>query len=164
MHGVLRALHLDQNWIELTVGNEHLRITSVPKKLPTCSDRWSTSPWSYTCPLPGRSESSWTSNPTASPRAPPARVRNPGKVRRPRPRKVACPPPCGSRAGVGGVQSATRWNGRQSSATVAASGSHRRRPTSAPAPIAPASPGPCPEAPPRAATAGGGRSGEGDSE
>ena len=32
LHGTLRALHLDQSWIELTVGNEHLRITSVPKE------------------------------------------------------------------------------------------------------------------------------------
>ena len=29
LHGVLRALHLDQDWIELTVGDEHLRIISV---------------------------------------------------------------------------------------------------------------------------------------
>ena len=32
LHGTLRALHLDQKWIELTVGNEHLRITSVRKE------------------------------------------------------------------------------------------------------------------------------------
>ena len=32
LHGILRALHLDQNWIELTVGNKHLRITSVRRK------------------------------------------------------------------------------------------------------------------------------------
>ena len=33
LHGILRALHLDRNWIELTVGNEHLRITSVRKEV-----------------------------------------------------------------------------------------------------------------------------------
>ena len=32
LRGILRALHLDHNWIELTVGNKHLRITSVPKE------------------------------------------------------------------------------------------------------------------------------------
>ena len=32
LRGILRALHLDQKWIELTVGNEHLRITSVRKE------------------------------------------------------------------------------------------------------------------------------------
>ena len=32
LHGILRALHLDRNWIELTVGKEHLRITSVRKE------------------------------------------------------------------------------------------------------------------------------------
>ena len=29
LHGILRALHLDQDWIELTVEDEHHRITSV---------------------------------------------------------------------------------------------------------------------------------------
>ena len=33
LHGVLRALHLDRDWIELTVGNEHLRITSVGEEV-----------------------------------------------------------------------------------------------------------------------------------
>ena len=33
LHGTLCALDLNQSWIELTVGNEHLRITSVPKKV-----------------------------------------------------------------------------------------------------------------------------------
>ena len=33
LHGILRALHLDQKWIELTVGSEHLRITSVRRKV-----------------------------------------------------------------------------------------------------------------------------------
>ena len=32
LHGVLRALHLDRDWIELAVGDERLRITSVPKE------------------------------------------------------------------------------------------------------------------------------------
>ena len=32
LRGILRALHLDQKWIELTVGKEHLRITSVRKE------------------------------------------------------------------------------------------------------------------------------------
>ena len=32
LRGILRALHLDQNWIELTVGKKPLRITSVHKK------------------------------------------------------------------------------------------------------------------------------------
>ena len=27
--GVLRAVHLDRDWIELTVGNDHIRITQV---------------------------------------------------------------------------------------------------------------------------------------
>ena len=33
LHGILRALHLDRDWIELTVGNEHLRITSVGEEV-----------------------------------------------------------------------------------------------------------------------------------
>ena len=33
LHGVLRALHLDQDWIELTVGNKHLHITSVGEEV-----------------------------------------------------------------------------------------------------------------------------------
>ena len=32
LRGILRALHLDKQWIELTIGNEHLRITSVRKE------------------------------------------------------------------------------------------------------------------------------------
>ena len=33
LHGTLRALHLDQDWIELTVEDEHLRITSVGEEV-----------------------------------------------------------------------------------------------------------------------------------
>lgn len=33
LHGTLRALHLDQDWIELTVEGKHLRITSVGEEV-----------------------------------------------------------------------------------------------------------------------------------
>ncbi len=29
LHGVLRAVHLDQDWLEVTIGNQHVRVTDV---------------------------------------------------------------------------------------------------------------------------------------